>query len=163
MSYTIQRGKGSILAVNKWDLIPNNSPEKQKLDNPENWKPEFLDFVPVVNLSALTGYGLSELMEQVRQVSLEQQQWFRTSALNQSLREMVRRHAPPQYRGREVKFYYATQTDIRPPTFTLFVNYVKGVPTSYERYLVHQLRSSLKLDHSPIRLALRARRERRGD
>ncbi|MFB3108947.1 MAG: hypothetical protein ACE1ZE_06195, partial [Candidatus Binatia bacterium] len=84
------------------------------------------------------------------------------STLNQTLREIFRRHAPPQYRRREVKCYYGTQTDICPPTFTLFVNYVNGFPTSYERYLIHQLRSNLKLGNSPIRLLLRARRDRRG-
>ncbi len=161
MAYTLQRGKGSVLAVNKWDLIPKNPPNKRDLTNRDNWKPDFLNFAPVVFISALTGYGLSELMERVHQVSLEQQQWFRTSTLNQTLRETVGRHTPPQYRGREVKFYYGTQTDICPPTFTLFVNYVKGVPTSYERYLIHRLRSNLKLANSPIRLLLRARRERR--
>jgi len=162
IAYTLQRGKGMVLAVNKWDLIPKDPKKHRNLSNPENWKPEFLDFAPVVFISALTGYGLSKLMELVQQVSVAQRRWIRTSTLNQTLREMVRRHTPPQYRGREVKFYYGTQTDICPPTFTLFVNYIKGVPTSYERYLIHQLRSNLKLGNSPIRLLLRARRERRG-
>jgi len=162
MAYTLQRGKGMVLAVNKCDLIPKDPKEHRNLRNPDNWKPEFLDFAPVVFISALTGYGLSELMKLVQQVSVTQRRWIRTSTLNQTLREIVRRHTPPQYRRREVKFYYGTQTDICPPTFTLFVNYVKGFPTSYERYLIHQLRSNLKLGNSPIRLLLRARRERRG-
>ena len=162
LAYSLERGKGLVLAVNKWDLIPKDPKGNRNLNKPDNWKPEFLDFAPVVFISALTGYGITDLMKLVQQVSLAQQRWIRTSSLNQTLREMVRRHTPPQYRGREVKFYYGTQTDICPPTFTLFVNYVKGVPASYERYLIHQLRSKLKLKHSPIRLLLRARRERRG-
>ena len=161
LAYTLERGKGMVLAVNKWDLIPKDPKGNRNLNKPDNWRPEFLDFAPVVFVSALTGYGLTELMKLVQQVSVAQQRWIRTSTLNQTLREMVRRHTPPQYRRREVKFYYGTQTDICPPTFTLFVNYVKGVPVSYERYLIHQLRSKLKLEHSPIRLLLRARRERR--
>jgi len=162
MAYALQRGKGIVLAVNKWDLVPEDQREHRVFRKRDNWKPEFLDFAPIVFISALAGYGLSKLMELVQQVSVAQRRWIRTSTLNQTIHEAVRRHSPPQYLGRQVKFYYGTQTAICPPTFTVFVNYVKGVPTSYERYLIHQLRSVLKLESSPIRLILRARRESRG-
>lgn len=152
MAYAVQRGKGLIVAVNKWDLIPKSARRKFA-------KPEFVDYAPNVFISALTGHGMTKLMETVQRVTVSQQRWIRTSTLNQALRATIRRQPPPHYRGREVKIYYATQTAIGPPTFTLFINFVRGVPTHYERYLTHQLRSALGLESSPIRIKLRARRE----
>ena len=83
----------------------------------------------------------------------------RTSALNEALQAIVRAHPAPQFHGRQVKFYYGTQTGTHPPTFTLFVNAPEAVPESYQRYLVHQLRANLGLQFAPIKLILRARRE----
>jgi len=98
LAYTLQRGKGMVLAVNKWDLIPKDPKEHRNLSKPDNWKPEFLDFAPVVFISALTGYGLSELMKLVHQVSVVQQRWIRTSTLNQTLQEMVKTIPFPRWR-----------------------------------------------------------------
>jgi GTP-binding protein len=81
--------------------------------------------------------------------------------VNQALQQIVRAHAAPLWQGRAVKFYYGTQTGSRPPAYTLFVNVPQGVPESYRRYLTHQLREHLGLDHAPIRLILRPRREER--
>jgi GTP-binding protein len=86
-------------------------------------------------------------------------QKIRTSIINQALQRTVKAHPAPQFQGRPVKFYYGTQTGIRPPTFTLFVNSPKAVPESYQSYLVHQLRADLGLQYAPVKLILRARRE----
>ncbi len=161
LSYALRRGKGVILVVNKWDTIPRlagtRAYSKQVYE-----KLPFIDFAPIVFISALTGLGISRLMKLVQQVSLSQRRWIRTSTLNQVLHEVVRKHPPAPFRGREVKLYYATQTAICPPTFTIFVNYLKGISSNYERYLIHQLREALEMQISPMSLVLRARRERRG-
>ena len=86
-----------------------------------------------------------------------------TSQLNQALQRIVTAHTVPLWQGRAVKFYYGTQTGSRPPAFTLFANVPRGVPESYRRYLEHQLRQQLDLQHAPIKLILRPRRaERQG-
>jgi GTP-binding protein len=82
-----------------------------------------------------------------------------TSAVNQALQRGVSAHAAPLAQGRAVKFFYATQTGTRPPTFTVFVNLPHVVPESYRRYLVHQMRQQLGLADTPVRLLLRSRRE----
>lgn len=161
LAYACQRGKGLVLAVNKWDLVAQDRRETKTYSEQVYHKLSFIDFAPLVFISALSGYGIRRLMEAVRRVALSCQRSIQTSTLNQALREVVKRHPPPLSQGREVKFFYATQTALRPPTFTLFVNSPTGVTPSYERYLVHQLRPILGLEGSPIRLILRARRDQR--
>ncbi len=162
LGYALQRGKGLVLAVNKWDLVPRVSAGAKAYGTQVNEKLPFIDFAPIVFISALTGFGIPKLMNLVQQVSKSQRRWIRTSILNQALRGVVRKHPPPIFRGREVKIYYATQTAICPPTFTLFANFTKGISPNYERYLIHQLRAALKMEITPLRLVLRARREQRG-
>lgn len=159
LAYAFQRGKGLILAVNKWDLMPQGQRDMKSYGERVYHKLSFLDFAPLTFISALTGYGIERLMETARRVALCYQCKIQTSTLNQALREIVKRHTPPLAQGREVKFFYATQTALRPPTFTFFVNSPKGITTNYQRYLVHQLRLALGLEGSPIRLVLRARRD----
>ncbi|MFQ5848971.1 MAG: ribosome biogenesis GTPase Der [Candidatus Binatia bacterium] len=162
LAYALKRGKGVVLAVNKWDLVPEFPGGTGNFRAQVYKKLSFLDFAPVVFISALTGYGISKLMGLVQRVSVSHWRWIRTSTLNQALREVVRRHPPPPFQDREVKLYYATQTATGPPTFTLFANRTKGITPSYKRYLIHQLRSALGLDNSPISLILRDRREKEG-
>jgi GTP-binding protein len=101
-------------------------------------------------------------MAQVKQVAQAYQTVVKTSTLNRALQQIVRAHAPASFKGRQVKFYYATQTDTCPPTFTFFVNAPAGVSSGYERYIVHQLRLALGLEHSPLRVHLRPRRSETG-
>ena len=100
-------------------------------------------------------------MEAVERVAGAYQSRIQTSKLNQALRRLFQAHAPALQQGRQVKFFYATQTGFGPPTFTLFVNSPKGLTPDYQRYLVHQLRAALGLESSPIRLTLRPRRDER--
>ena len=100
---------------------------------------------------------MTKLMETVIRMGNAQRRWIKTPALNRTLRRLTERHSPPQLRGRAVKFYYATQTDVQPPTFTLFVNHPEGVGSGYQRYLVKALRTELGLEHTPLRLTLRPR------
>jgi GTP-binding protein len=158
LSYAGQRGKALLLAVNKWDLA-------SKMGNIEDYREQvyhnlsFLDYVPVIFISAATGYGIPKLLETARQIHNAYQRKIQTSVVNQTLQLIVRAHAAPLSHGKAVKFYYGTQTGTRPPTFTFFVNSPAAVPESYRRYLVHHLRERLRLDYAPIRLILRARRD----
>lgn len=159
LAYAAERGKALVLAVNKWDLV---SPERRRggvYTEVVFHKLAFVNYAPLIFISAASGEGVEDMLKAISGVARSYQRWIQTSALNQRLREVVQGHSPPLYQGRQVKFFYATQTAIRPPTFTLFVNAPKGIDSSYQRYMVHQLRLVLELRGSPIRLVLRARRE----
>lgn len=160
LAYAFQRGKGLVLAVNKWDLLAQERRNAKSYGAEVYHKLSFVDFAPLVFVSALDGHGIQRMMEAVRRVGQSWQARIQTSPLNQALHELFKRHSPPQYRGRPVKFFYATQTASRPPTFTLFVNAPKGIAPDYQRYLIHPLRQALGLEGSPIRLVLRARRDK---
>jgi GTP-binding protein len=161
LAYAFQRGKGLILAVNKWDLLAEEKKNKESFSKQVYRKLAFVDFAPNVFISALTGIGIPKLMNLVARVSTSQRQRIRTPLLNRVLRETFAKHSPPHHRGRAVKFFYSTQTSICPPTFMLFVNHPEGITSGYERYLIHQLRLDLDLGSSPIRLVLRGRRDER--
>jgi GTP-binding protein len=159
LSYTMQRGKALLLAVNKWDLVARRGGETEKYRDEVKHRLSFLEFAPIMFISAVTGYGLRKMLETAVRVMQAYARKVSTSAVNQALQKIVRAHAAPLAQGRPVKFYYGTQTGTRPPTFTLFVNRPEAVPESYRRYLIHQLREQLGLEDAPIRLHLRARRE----
>jgi GTP-binding protein len=161
LSYGCQRGKALLLAVNKWDVVSKNGADVQAYREGLYHRLSFLDFVPVTFISAATGYGVRRMSEMAGQVLRAYGKKISTSVVNQVLQRIVRAHVAPLAQGKPVKFYYGTQTGTRPPTFTLFVNTPQGVPESYQRYLVHQLRENLALEYAPIKLALRARREER--
>ena len=159
LSYTMQRGKALLLAVNKWDLVARRGGETEKYRDEVKHRLSFLEFAPILFISAVTGYGLRKMLETAVRVMQAYARKVSTPAVNQALQKIVRAHAAPLAQGRPVKFYYGTQTGTRPPTFTLFVNRPEAVPESYRRYLIHQLREQLGLEDAPIRLHLRARRE----
>ena len=159
LSYACQRGKALLLAVNKWDVVSRNGADVESYREEVYHQLSFLDFVPVIFISAATGYGVRRMLEMAGGVLEAYGKKVSTSAMNQALQRIVRAHAAPLSQGKPVKFYYGTQTGTRPPTFTLFVNTPQAVPESYQRYLIHQLREHLALEYVPIRLVLRARRE----
>jgi GTP-binding protein len=119
----------------------------------------FVDFAPLVFISAANGYGVHKIRAAIKNVAADYQRRIPTSALNQALRGIFARNAPPLAHGKPVKFFYATQVRSRPPSFVLFVSFAKGIAASYERYLIHQMRQALGLEASPIRLFIRGRRE----
>ncbi len=161
LSYAVERGKAVLLAVNKWDLLAKGGADAQAYRAEVYYRLSFLDYAPVVFIAAATGFGIRKLIETAAHTVGVYQRKVTTSSLNQALQPIVRAHTPPLWQGKAVKFYYGTQTGTCPPTFTLFVNKPRGVPESYRRYLAHQLRESLGLEGSPIKLIFRPRREER--
>ena len=159
LSYAVQRGKALVLAVNKWDLVSPSDGSTEKYREEVNYRLSFLDFAPIAFISAATGHGVRKLLRTAAGVVRAYRRKVSTSALNQALQKIVRAHTPPLSQGRAVKFYYGTQTRASPPTFALFINRPSALKESYKKYLIHQLREELGLEHAPIRLDLRARRE----
>jgi GTPase len=161
LAYAFQRGKALLLAINKWDLPSKDDKDVEAYRAEVYYNLSFLEHVPVAFISAVTGFGMRKMLETAGRLLKAYQRKISTSALNQALQKIVKAHPAPLNQGRAVKFYYGTQTGTRPPTFTLFVNTPSAVGEGYRRYLIHQMRDSLGLEHTPIKLFLRARREQR--
>ena len=159
LAYAAERGKGLVLAVNKWDAVAPDKKDPRAYRQEVYYKLPFVDFAPVKFISAATGQGVGKMMASVKSVAAAYRLKIPTSPLNQALRAIFAKNPPPLARGKPVKFFYATQIGVGPPTFALFVNFAHGIGPSYERYLVHQLRQALGFEGAPLRLVIRGRRE----
>jgi GTP-binding protein len=159
LAYALRRGKAVVLAVNKWDAVPAGQRNTADYGKMVFERLAFAEFAPLAFISARSGLGIAKLMMTVRRTAISYRSKFQTGPLNRIVQNLVKRHAPPAFGGRQVKFFYATQTETGPPTFTLFINFPQGIKPDYERFLMHHLRAALELDYTPIRLIFRARRE----
>jgi GTP-binding protein len=161
LAYAAERGKALVLAVNKWDAAAPEKKDPRAYREEVYYRLAFVDFAPVRFISAATGQGMGKLMATVESVADVYRVKIPTSPLNQALRAIFAKNPPPLAQGKPVKFFYATQTGVAPPTFALFVNFARGIGPAYQRYVVHQLREAFELLGTPLRLALRGRREER--
>ena len=118
---------------------------------------KFLHFAPVITLSALTGQRVLKVFDLVDAVFSQYVRRIGTGELNRIIEQAVRRTEPSLFRGQRIKFYYATQVSIKPPTFVCFVNYPNAVHFSYKRYLTNQIRVEAGFDRTPIRIHFRKR------
>jgi GTPase len=153
--YAFERGRGVILAVNKWDLVKKDPEMKKRLVDTLDRQMSFLSFAPRLQVSALTGEKVKVLFEKI---NLLHGQLFRridTNVVNKALMGMVQKNPPPKMGRGRLKFFYATQTGVMPPSFALFVNRPDLVHFTYERYLLNQFREQLDLNEVPIRLKFR--------
>ncbi len=149
-------GKGMIIGVNKWDLSKLSQEEFN--DNFFREVP-FLNYAPVVFLSAIKGWGINPLLETVKIVEEEWRKRIKTSILNEVLQEAITITPPPSRKGKALKIYFATQVAVAPPTIILFVNDKKLAHFSYIRYLENQLRNAFNFYGSPIWIKLRQKGE----
>lgn len=147
--------RGVVIALNKWDLVANKDTRAYEAHVRSELK--FLDYTPIVFISAKLRQGIKELMDQVILVRTERRKRIPTSEVNELLREALFRHPPPRRGRRQLKVYYATQAETDPPTFVFFCNDPELVHFSYQRYLENQLRAAYGFIGNPIRLVFRAR------
>jgi len=148
----------AVVLINKWDLVEQGA---DRMSEYTGWVREalrFLDYVPVLFISALTGRGVHRVLPTALDVWRARFHRIRTSELNRVVQEAVARHAPPSKRGRRLKIYYASQPEVDPPTFVFHVNDPDLVHFSYERYLENRLREAHPFPGTPIRLLFRPRR-----
>ena len=155
--YAFERGCGCIFVLNKWDLAEKNRVSEKKMIEELRIQAKFLGFAPALTVSAHTGRRVQRIFQLVDAVHAQYQQRIPTAQLNRLLEAALERNAPPIYRGRPLKFYYATQVAAKPPTIAFFVNYPEGVHFSYKRYLLNQLREQMGLNQTPIRMLFRQR------
>ncbi len=148
-------GRAIVLALNKWDLVEDKEKTlKQVQSDLEDVLPEIRG-VPVVTLSAKQERGVDKLMKAVFEVIDKWNRRVPTAQINRWLESATSRNPPPAPSGRRIKIRYATQADVRPPTFAVFGNQLSKLPQSYVRYLMNGLRKDFDLGGIPIRFSLR--------
>jgi GTP-binding protein len=158
--YPLERGRASIILLNKWDLVDKDSVTAKDYVKRVKERLNFLSFAPVLTISALTGLRALKIFDLVKPVYEQYTSRVGTGQLNRVLETTVKQHQPPLYRGRRIKLFYGTQTSICPPTFVCFVNHPEAIHFSYERYIVNRLREALGLDKTPIKVLFRGRERR---
>ena len=153
-----EAGCGIVIAVNKWDLVRGQGQEFVKaFDDKLRFQLKFLDYAPIVHLSALTGERTGKLLELVDQVSAARQQRVTTSDLNRFLEKVTSAHPPASGTHRNVRILYGAQTGVAPPSFVLFTNVAIDLHFSYRRFLINRLRDEFGFLGAPIRLTVRKR------
>ncbi len=169
-----EAGRGIVIAATKWDLLkPYTQPDEMSaplkpekaekllrsdLERLVRLEMPFAAYAPIVYTSAVTQEGITELLHTIRVVAENFRRRIETGGLNRTIREAIERHAPPTYKGKQLKIYYATQVQTEPPTFVFFVNNPKLVHVSYERYLINVLRREYDFTGTPLKIIWRERR-----
>ena len=159
--YAYERGCGCIFLLNKWDIVEKDSKTALKYYEQLRMQAKFLNFSPVITISALTGQRVMKIFGLVEEVFSQYSARIGTGPINKIVEQAIERTEPSLYRGRRIKFYYATQVSTKPPTFVCFVNYPDAVHFSYKRYLINQIRVKAGLDKTPIRIIFRKRTGRK--
>jgi GTPase len=156
--YVVEEGKGLVIAVNKWDLVAEKT--DRTFDQYTEWirnEVPFLDFAPIVSISAKTGQRVGRVLETAIDIWGERRKRISTGELNRVLTTATDRTPPPPVRGHRPKLFYATQAAVAPPTFVFFASDASAVHFSYRRYLENRLREKFGFDGTPVRLVFRDR------
>jgi GTP-binding protein len=152
-------GSSIIIAANKWDLMKDRGPDFSKVfDEEARRRLKFLDYAPILHLSALTGERTPKLLEMIDRVGAARMTRVRTPELNKFITKITAAHPPPSPGRTEVRVLYAAQTGVAPPTFVLFTNVATEFHFSYERFLVNKLRDAFGFLGTPIRVHVRRRK-----
>ncbi len=156
--YVVEEGRGLVIAVNKWDLVEDKT-DKTFAQYTEWIRSEvpFLDFAPIVSISAKTGQRVGKVLELAIDIWGERRKRISTGELNRVLRAAAERQSPPVVKGRRPKLFYGTQAAVAPPTFVFFANDAALIHFSYRRYIENRLREEFGFDGTPIKLVFRDR------
>ena len=150
-----EAGKGVIIVVNKWDEIEKTNGTLEKYKKEVYNKLSYLNYAPMIFISAKTGQRVDKLFELIKKVANNNAMRITTSILNQVINEAIAIVQPPTDKGKRLKILYAVQAQTKPPTFIIFVNNKDLFHFSYERYLINQIRSNFGLEGTPIRIICR--------
>jgi GTP-binding protein len=157
-------GRGIILAANKWDLMKEQGPDAYKVfDERLRYQLKFLEYAPILHISAKTGERTPKLLEAIDMVSVSRRRRVGTSDLNRFIEQITSAQPPVSPGHRSVRVLYAAQTGVAPPTFVLFTNVATKFHFSYERYLENQLREKYGFVGTPIRITVRKRSRTRSE
>ena len=153
--YAHEKGKASIIAVNKWDLIEKDTNTMKQFREKVNLELGFMLYAPQIYISALTGQRVGKLFELINFVHEQNSMRIKTGMLNDVLGEATMKVQPPSDKGKRLKIYYMTQASTCPPTFVVFVNDKELMHFSYLRYLENQIRGVFGLEGTPVRFIVR--------
>ncbi|MBF0468276.1 MAG: ribosome biogenesis GTPase Der [Desulfamplus sp.] len=155
--YAQDRGCGALFIINKWDMVNADDKSQKRFMDELRMQSKFLSFAPAMTVSARTGLRTHKIFDMVERIYKEYSYRINTGLLNRIIEDSVFRSEPPLHKGKRLKFYYATQISVKPPTIVCFVNYPDAVHFSYKRYLVNQIREIAELEQTPINLLFRER------
>ncbi|MDH7485749.1 MAG: ribosome biogenesis GTPase Der [Anaerolineae bacterium] len=158
--YILEEAKSVVVVVNKWDLVEKDTHTMAEMTQRVREALRFLDYVPVLFVSARTRQRVQQVIPTALRVQAERLMRIPTGELNRWLQEIVSQHAPPSKQGRRLRLYYVTQSQVDPPTFVFFVNDTQLVHFTYQRYLENRLRERYPFEGTPLRLVFRPRDER---
>lgn len=157
--YILDEWKSCVVLVNKWDAIEKDSYTMETFTNNIRQQLNFMDYVPLLFISAKTGQRVDQVMPMALQVQEERLVRLTTSKINNLLQKAQDTHPAPSQAGRQLKIYYATQVRSDPPTFLLFVNDPSLLHFTYRRYLENRIREEYSFIGTPIRVVAKARRD----
>lgn len=171
--YVAEAMKGLVIAVNKWDLVraerggvkaadgkaPGAPDYRQEYEAAVRDQFNFVDYAPILFISAKTGQRLPQVIDAALVVKTERQKRIATGPLNAAVQASASRHEPPSERGRKLKILYVTQVGVEPPTFVFFVNDPRLLHFSYQRFLDNELRRQFGFAGTPIKLVFKRRGE----
>jgi len=153
------RGKGAIIAVNKWDAIEKNDKTMYRFLDTIQVTLAYMTYAPIVFISAQTGLRINKLFETIEMVVQNQTLRVQTGVINDVLYDAMAMNQPPSDKGKRLKIYYMTQVAIKPPTFVLFVNDKELAHFSYIRYIENKLRDAFGFKGTPLKMLIRERKE----
>ncbi len=153
-----ERGKGMIVAVNKWDAVEKNDKTMKEYEKKIRQVLSFMPYAEMIYISALTGQRLPKLYDMIAAVNENHSLRLATGVLNEIVSEAVVLQQPPSDKGKALRIYYITQVAVKPPTFVIFVNNKELMHFSYQRYLENQIRETFGFRGTPLRFILRERR-----
>ena len=152
-----ERGKGIIVAVNKWDAIEKNDKTIYEFTKKVRDTLSFMPYAEIVFISAVTGQRLNKLFETIDVVRENQALRVQTGVLNEIITEATAMQQPPSDKGKRLRIYYTTQVAVKPPTFVLFVNDKSLMHFSYTRYLENRIRESFGFRGTALKFIARER------
>ena len=156
--YAHDAGRGLIILVNKWDLPKKTSNSGKDFEQTIRTEFQYLDYAPILFVSAKTGQNIEKIPKLVQTVYRNQQQRIKSSVLNDLLLEASKLVPTPMIKGKRLRVYYMTQVSVNPPTFVVFVNDPELMHFSYQRFLINQLRENFDFTGTPIKIIARKRK-----
>lgn len=155
--YAEEEGRGIIFVVNKWDTLKKDTKTMDKFTDEIRYHFPFLDYAPIMYVSAKTKQRVPIIFDRVKLVSENHALRIQSSTLNEVIEDAIARTPTPSDKGKRLRVYYTTQVAVRPPTFVVFVNDPQLMHFSYERFLQNTLRNAFGFEGTPIRIISRAR------
>ncbi|MEO1772944.1 ribosome biogenesis GTPase Der [Candidatus Enterococcus ferrettii] len=156
--YAHEAGRGIIIVVNKWDLVEKDTHTMKKFEEEIREEFAYLDYAPIIFVSAATKQRLNKLPEMIEDVSMNQNLRVPSAVLNDIIMDAVAINPTPTDKGKRLKIFYATQVAVKPPTFVVFVNEEELMHFSYARFLENQVRKAFGFEGTPIKILPRRRK-----